>query len=121
MTKPSTAELPGVRELARRGIDLRRWIGRQIVELRTDAGVSQAQLARCAEIPQSFLWRIEAGRTQASADTLLRVGACLGADLSVRFFPGSGPRLHDRFQAPIIEALLRISRSGWRAAPEVPV
>jgi hypothetical protein len=61
------------------------------------------------------------GEDQASADTLLRVGACLGADLSVRFFPGSGPRLHDRFQAPIIEAVLRICSSAWRATPEVPV
>jgi transcriptional regulator with XRE-family HTH domain len=107
--------------MAHRAAEMRRWIGRQIVELRAEAGVTQAQLARCSGIAQSFLWRIEAGEAEASMATLRAIGACLGADLGVRFFPGAGPRLHDRFQAPIIEALLRIRHASWAAQPEVPV
>ncbi|MBI3746348.1 MAG: hypothetical protein HY264_07485, partial [Chloroflexi bacterium] len=45
----------------------------------------------------------------------------LGADLSIRFFLGSGPRIHDRFQAPMIESLLRSLGPRWRAELEVPV
>ena len=52
---------------------------------------------------------------------LLAVGTCLGADLGVRFFPGIGPRIHDRFQAPMVEALLRTLGPGWRPQPEVGV
>jgi transcriptional regulator with XRE-family HTH domain len=107
--------------LSRRGNELRRWIGRQIQELRTEAGVSQRQLANCAGLAQSYLWRIEEGQAQPSLDTLLAIGGCLGADLGVRFFPTAGPRLRDRFQAPILEELLRIRHSSWSAQPEMPV
>ena len=37
---------------------------------------------------------------------LAAIGAVLGADLSVRLFPTTGPRIHDRFQAAMEEALL---------------
>src|SRR5262249_11784636 len=56
-----------------------------------------------------------------SVDILIAIGACLGADLSVRYFPGSGPRLHDRFQAPMVEALIRYVGPAWRAQPAGPV
>ncbi len=52
---------------------------------------------------------------------LVAIGACLGADLGVRLFAGSGPRLADRFQTPIIEALLRILHPRWAPIPELPV
>lgn len=70
---------------------------------------------------RSYLWKIEAGEAEPSTGVLLSIGSCLGADLSVRLFPGVGPRIHDRFQAPIIEALLRSLGSEWHAQPEVPV
>lgn len=111
----------GVRDVARRRRDLAERLGKQIVGLREEAGVTQAQLARCAGISQSHLWVVEAGEANPSFDVLLRVGTCLGADLSLRYFPGTGPRLHDRFQAPMVEALIRTLGSAWRAQPEVPV
>lgn len=86
-----------------------------------EAGISQRQLARCAGVAPSYLWRIEAGEAQPSLEVLTVLGACLGADLGVRYFPGSGPRLRDRFQAPIIEALLRVRHPSWNGSPEVPV
>lgn len=111
----------GPRELARRARELRSRIGQQVAELRSEAGVTQAELARCADIDPGHLWRIEAGRVAASVAVLQAIGACLGCDLGVRFFAGSGPRIHDRFQAPIIEALLRVRHASWAGQPEVPV
>jgi len=78
-------------------------------------------VARCARITQSYLARIEIGSARPSLDVLIAIGACLGADLSIRYFAGPGPRLHDRFQAPMVEALIRELASEWRAQPEVPV
>ncbi|HXG26275.1 MAG TPA: helix-turn-helix transcriptional regulator [Candidatus Binatia bacterium] len=111
----------GPRQLRRRANDVYRWIGRQVLEARTEAGLTQAQLARCTRITQGYLAKIEAGSAQPSVGVLVAIGACLGADLGVRYFPGLGPRLHDRFQAPMIEALLRESGPLWRGQPEVPV
>jgi transcriptional regulator with XRE-family HTH domain len=113
--------LPGPRLLARHRRDLSERIGKQIVVLREEAGVTQAELRRCAGLAQSYLSEIESGHAQPTLRILLAIGHCLGADLSVRFFPGSGPRIVDRFQAPMVEALLRILGSHWRAQPEVPV
>jgi transcriptional regulator with XRE-family HTH domain len=111
----------GPRELTRRSRELRRRIGQQIVDLRTEANLTQAQLARCAGIDQAHLWRIEAGSINGSLEVLVAISACLGCDLSVRLYPGSGPRLHDRFQAPMIEGLLRMVGPGWLPRPECPV
>ena len=111
----------GVRELARRGRDANRWIGRQVLEARLEAGVSQAQLAACAGVAQSYVWNIEAGLANPTVAVLTSLGACLGCDLGVRLFPTAGPRLHDRFQAPMLEALLRIRHPSWSGQPEVPV
>jgi transcriptional regulator with XRE-family HTH domain len=119
--RPDSRSPVGPRELARRGRDLRTWIGQQILALRLDASISQAALARCAGIDPAHLHRIESGRAWASVEVLLGIGACLGADLGVRYYPGSGPRIHDRFQAPMIEALIREAGPAWRAQPEVVV
>ena len=65
--------------------------------------------------------RIEAGVARPSLPILTAIGVALGADLSLRYFAGSGPRLHDRFQAPILEAILRRLDARWRPEVEVPV
>jgi transcriptional regulator with XRE-family HTH domain len=96
-------------------------IGRQAADLRTDAGVTQAELARCADIDPGHVWRIEAGRATPSLDALARIARCLGAETGVRLFPVAGPRLHDRFQAPMIESLFDVLGRAWVPRPEVPV
>jgi len=111
----------GIRELARRERELRRVIGNQARTIREDAGLARADVARAAGIDRAHYSRIETGETGASLEVLMAIGAALGADLSVRYFPGSGPRIHDRFQAPIVEALLRAMHPRWVAQPEVPV
>lgn len=89
--------------------------------MRLDAGVSRAELARGAGINRAFLARIEAGVANPSLATLVSLSACLGAELGVRMFPIPGPRLHDRFQAPMVEALIGLLGRPWRGQPEVPV
>jgi DNA-binding XRE family transcriptional regulator len=111
----------GVSELLRRSSDLRRRIGSNMADQRLETGVTQRQLATCAGIDQGFLSRIEAGEAKASLDVLLAIATCLGSELGVRLFPTAGPRLHDRFQAPMIDALIRLVGPGWRTTPEVPV
>jgi transcriptional regulator with XRE-family HTH domain len=95
--------------------------GEELRRMRQDAGVSLRGLSAVTGLHPSFLARIEAGKVQASVPTLMRIGVALGADLSVRFFPGSGPRLRDRFQAPMIEGLLRAVHQRWSAEVEVGI
>ena len=64
---------------------------------------------------------MERGAAQPSMDLPERIAVALGADLGIRFFAGSGPRLHDRFQAPMIEALLRVVHERWTRELEVVV
>ena len=111
----------GARDRARQVRELRVRIGRQIADLRIDAGVTVADLAKCAGIDPAHQWRIEAGQANASIEVLIAISACLGAELGVRLFPIAGPRLHDRFQAPMIEALVRHVGPEWRTEPEVVV
>ncbi len=111
----------GPRDLARRERDLRRRIGAQIREIREDLGATQADLARASGIQRSHILRIEAGTVGASQATQLAIASALGADLSVRLFPVGRAPVRDRFQAPIVEALLELLDESWAARPEVPV
>lgn len=95
--------------------------GEQARRLRLDVGVSLTTLAEVVGVHRTYLARIESGRAAASIEVLTAIGVALGADLGVRWFPGAGPRLHDRFQAPMVEALLRSLDSRWSAEIEVPV
>jgi transcriptional regulator with XRE-family HTH domain len=108
-------------EEARRTRHLTLRIGEEIHRLRLDAGVSLRALSAATGLHPSFLARIEAAKVHASIPVLVRIGVALGADLSLRFYAGSGPRIHDRFQAPMIEELLRQRHVRWTSNLEVPV
>jgi transcriptional regulator with XRE-family HTH domain len=109
------------RETARRVRRANAEIGEHVRRLRLDAGVSLGELARLVGVHRSHLARIESGATHPSIAVLTAIGVALGADLSVRYFPGTGPRLHDRFQAAMVEALLRELDARWRIDLEVPI
>jgi transcriptional regulator with XRE-family HTH domain len=121
MAQLAVTTLVGSRELQRRRRDARRRIGRQILESRTESGIGRTELARAVGIDPSYLWKVETGNAQPSLDVLISIAAALGSELGVRLFSGSGPRIRDRFQAPMIEALVRRLAACWRATPEVPV
>jgi transcriptional regulator with XRE-family HTH domain len=110
-----------IRETARRlrGQSMR--TGDDVRRLRLDAGVSLRQLGAVTGIHPSHLARIEAAAVHPSIEALMKIGVALGADLNIRYFAGAGARVHDRFQAPMIEALLRVLHPRWVPTPEVPV
>jgi transcriptional regulator with XRE-family HTH domain len=105
----------------RRTLHLERSIGLDLRRLREDAGASQSDVARRAGLSRGMVSRTEAGDVHPSIETLTAIAAALGADLSIRLFPGAGVPIRDRFQARMIEALLRILHPRWRAHPEVPI
>lgn len=109
------------RETARRMRRLDAQVGEDIRRLRLEAGITLTLLAVVAGVHRSHLARIEAGRARPSLEVLTAIGVALGADLSVRYFAGSGPRLHDRFQAVMIETLLGGLDRRWKTDLEVPV
>jgi transcriptional regulator with XRE-family HTH domain len=111
----------GSRELLRRQRQVRIRLAQLLAETRSDAGVARVELARAVGIDASYLWKIESGGAQPSLDLVVAIAAALGSDVGVRLFPGAGPRLVDRFQAPMIEELLRCLHRRWRGMPEVPV
>lgn len=98
-----------------------RLVGRDLRRIRTDSGATQGQVSSLAGVDRSHYSRIEAGMANASVETLIAISTALGADLAIRLYPGSGPRLTDRHQARMVEALLRSLGSDWRPHVEVPV
>jgi transcriptional regulator with XRE-family HTH domain len=108
-------------ELRRRQDRLRQALGRQILELRAESGVSQRALADAAGIDRAHVSRIERGLAAASLDVVAIVAALLGADVSVRLFPTVSARLRDHVQAPMVEAFIRRLHPRWAAIPEMPV
>jgi len=98
-----------------------RGIGEEIRRLRSDAGISQRRLAAAAAVDQGVLSRVEAGTVEASFATLVALGEVLGADLTVRFYPTTGPTIRDRHQAAMLAALLAGVNPRWKRLVEVPV
>jgi transcriptional regulator with XRE-family HTH domain len=101
--------------------ETRRGLGRDLLRVRTDAAATHGQIAALAGIDRSHYSRIEAGTANPSLETLAAIAAALGADVSIRFYPGTGPRLTDRHQARMVEALFRSLGADWRPHVEVPV
>ena len=96
-------------------------LGEDIRRQRLDANVSLAAVSRATGISAQHLGRVESGKAHPSIEVLVAVGVALGADMNLRYFPGTGPRIHDRFQAPMTEALLRALHPRWQALLEVPI
>jgi transcriptional regulator with XRE-family HTH domain len=110
-----------LRALRVRQREIRRTLGDDLRAFRLDAGLSQAVVAREAGISQGHLSGLESGDSEASLEVLLRIGAVLGLDPSVKLFPNTGPFLRDRHQVAMTQALLKALSGRWRVSPEVPV
>jgi transcriptional regulator with XRE-family HTH domain len=96
-------------------------MSRDLFQVRTDAGATHGQVATLAGIDRSYYSRIEAGAANPSIETIAAISVALGADVSIRFYPGTGPRLTDRHQARMIETILRTLSMAWKPHLEVPV
>jgi transcriptional regulator with XRE-family HTH domain len=89
--------------------------------LREDAGTSVPDLARAAGIDSSYLYRVIAGKSEPSDAVRARLAVALGADLSTRLYPNTGPLVRDRHQARMTELLLAEHHPRWRPFAEVRV
>ena len=83
--------------------------------------MSLRRLAAASGVSQPHLSQILAGDREPSISVLTAIGNALGGDVSIRFYPTTGPAIHDRGQARIVEELLRIAAPVWRGDPEVAV
>jgi transcriptional regulator with XRE-family HTH domain len=110
-----------LRESNRRLRRLHVRLGDEIRQLRLDAGVTLTDLGAVVGVHRSHLARIESGVAAPSVEVLIAIGVALGADVGVRYFPGTGPRLVDRFQALMLESLIRSLHPRWAVRVEVPV
>lgn len=109
------------RETTRRLRRLHLHMGEDIRHLRLDAGLTLTDLGAVVGVHRSHLARIEGGQAAPSLEVLSAIGVALGADLGVRYFAGAGPRLVDRFQALMVETLVRSLHPRWTVRLEVPV
>ena len=66
-------------------------IGEELRRAREDAGLSQRQVVHAAGIAQSYLVAIEAGSAEPSLEVVEAIATALGGNVSMRFFPGTGP------------------------------
>jgi transcriptional regulator with XRE-family HTH domain len=105
----------------RRTDQLARQLADEIARQREDAGLSRRALADAAGVHRSLVDRIEDGRVHPSGETYVRIAAALGADFVGHLYPNTGPAIRDRFQAPILEALLGILHPRWQPFPEAAV
>jgi transcriptional regulator with XRE-family HTH domain len=105
----------------RRVAELYRRMGEDVRQLREDAGLSRLAVARAAGLSDTYVGRIEDGSERPSHETLVRLGSVLGADLTTRFYPNTGPLIRDRHQARMLEGLLGQLHPRWHAFTEVAV
>lgn len=109
------------RAIAERQRFLRRAIAEQLKRVRLDEELSMRQVAAAAGLHFSHLPRIEAGERQPSLDALVALATAMGHDVSIRLYPGNGPRVRDHIQVRMIEALLAALHPRWIARLEVAV
>ena len=105
----------------RRAARARDRLAEDLLRLCEDAGVSQRALARGSGVSQAYVARILSGRATPTIETYARLAIPLGADLSARFYPTTGPTIRDRHQARILEGLLATLDKRWRPFTEVAV
>lgn len=108
-------------QAARRARQLWVEIGRELRNARVTVGLSQRAVAAAVGISQAQLSRIERGMYRTvSIGTLVKAGAAVGLDLSIRFFPG-GPPIRDKAHAALLERFRKSVGERWEWVAEVPL
>ena len=91
----------------------------RLIRLRT--GVSQAAVARAIGVDRAAICRLEAGDATVSDRIRARAATVLGGDFRLGLYPAATPLIHDAAHARLVEGLLRLRHSSWRARVEAPV
>lgn len=105
----------------RRTTRLRTALVDELRRLRDDAGITVRELAAAAGLSHTYVARILAGTERPTLEAYGRLAAVLGVDFGVGFCANTGPAIHDRHQAPILECLLRERHPRWRPFTEIAV
>jgi transcriptional regulator with XRE-family HTH domain len=100
---------------------LSRRLGEDLARARVDAGATMTAVADIAGVHRAQIGRIERGEHHPSLDTIVAYATALGAEVSIRIYTGTGPRLTDRHQAPMVECVLRELHPIWTPHLEVVV
>lgn len=79
-------------------------VGKKIKDLRQERNLSQYKLAEKADVSQSFLSALEAGKKSPTVETLEKICRALGISLS-EFFSRGNPRLFPNLP-PYISSLI---------------
>ena len=107
---------------ARRHRDAARRLGSDIRQMREDAGLRQAAVARSRGRRPGRTSRDRGGRCRAEPrGPRCGSGWRSGRTSACGTSPNTGPRIRDHLQVAMSEALLRALHPRWRATPEVPV
>lgn len=112
-----TAINEGDRQLRRTAIRF----GEEFRLIRLRTGVSQAAVARAIGVDRAAICRLEAGVATVSDRIRARAATVLGGDFRLGLYPAASPLIHDAAHARIVEGLLRLRHSTWRARVEAPV
>jgi len=101
--------------------DLRRALASELRRVIETEGMSLRALGAAVGVDPSHLSRVLGEASAISHDTLVAVATGLGYDVSIRLFESVGPRVRDRIQVRMIEALLAALHRRWLARLEVGV
>lgn len=66
-------------------------IARAIIQLRSEAGLTQEELAKRLHTTQSVIARLEGGYSKPSTNTLQRIAEATGTRLKITFEPAQTP------------------------------
>jgi transcriptional regulator with XRE-family HTH domain len=114
-------DLTATRTATRVTARLHRGLAEDIDRLRTNAGLSVSALGRASGVDPGYLRRIIAGTERPSLHTYARLAVALGADLTSRLYPNTGPLVRDGHQARMLEVLLGAVHPRWQVHTEVAV
>jgi transcriptional regulator with XRE-family HTH domain len=101
--------------------ELRRVLAQDLRRMREDAGCTRVAIAVLAGVDPSLITRLETRDIDPTLETYARVAAALGASLTARVYPDTGPSVRDRHQVRTTECLLASLHPRWRATPEAAV
>jgi transcriptional regulator with XRE-family HTH domain len=111
----------GAAEARRRGDRLLAGIGRELRDARVQRGLGQRTVASSAGVSQATVSLIERGKNPgARIETLARLAALVGLDLSMRVFPGGEP-IRDAAHAKLLASFRVLIGDQWTWAAEVPL
>ncbi len=100
---------------------LRRALAAELRRVLETEGLSLRALGAAVGVDPSHLSRVLGEASGISHDALVAVATGLGYDVSFRLFESVGPRVRDRIQVRMIEALLAALHPRWLARLEVAV